>query len=589
MNKKHTVFLWKQLQQHVSIFIVIFALVMFSSLLTFLLPLLNQQVIDAGLMAQDFKVLVLMATLIFTVHILLLGISVATRRLSSRVKNDFDYQLTARALKKYLSLRSTAYTKGNFTQVMDNTRMDVRNISLIADEYFLLKIISIFKIIGGLLGLFLINNILPIILILIIPLKFLLTVYFTKKRKEAIAAIMKAYQDYATWYGDRLKGIHTIRHYGLRGLIMKQFNTQYEKVIDENKNIDLLQSVFMNMDSLLLKFTEYILYLIGGIMIFAKALTIGEFFAFITYTYAVITPISSLINIKYDLSKVSLGLDRYLELMDREEEYQQEANLETVKIAEPESILEQETLIAPLSVGNLCFEDVTFSYDDENPILHHFSASIRQGEKIGIVGENGSGKSTLFKLLLKDLDPQKGSIKLGPHNLHHLGADVLRSKVCIIPQETDIFHDTLWNNLTLFDLYKQDPKALENLAKTLQLEQFLKDLPQGFDTVLGSSGSTLSGGQKQRLSIMRGLLKEADIYLFDEHSSSLDLLSEVEINKSLLTLLEDKTALFISHRPDILQYMDKVIFLEKGKLCDFGTHEDLTKNNKQYRHAIKVS
>ncbi len=231
--------------------------------------------------------------------------------------------------------------------------------------------------------------------------------------------------------------------------------------------------------------------------------------------------------------------------------------------------------------GELIFEQVSFAYDSQRPILNDISFTLKAGQKIAVVGDSGAGKSTLVKLLFRFYDAQSGSIKIDGQNITEVTQDSLRQAIAIVPQDTVLFNDSLINNVR----YGCPEASEEDVIKAIEmahLSDFIKSLPKGYETPVGERGLKLSGGEKQRVAIARAILKQAPIMVFDEATSSLDSNSEQSILQALKDVASKHTSLVIAHRLSTIIDADNIIVLSKGQIVEQGNHNDLLKQSGLY-------
>lgn len=227
------------------------------------------------------------------------------------------------------------------------------------------------------------------------------------------------------------------------------------------------------------------------------------------------------------------------------------------------------------------FKDVNFSYIIGSPIFSNFYLKINPGEKVGLVGHSGSGKSTLVSLLLRYFNVHSGSISIDSQDISDVTGDSLRKNISAMPQDTILFHRSIRENINYSKLDATEEEII-TASKNACIYDFIQSLSDGFDTIVGERGVKLSGGQRQRIAIARAFLKDAPILILDEATSSLDSLSEKEIQNSLIKLMKNKTVIAIAHRLSTLKNMDRIIFLEQGKIVEEGTHQQLIKNINGY-------
>ena len=223
--------------------------------------------------------------------------------------------------------------------------------------------------------------------------------------------------------------------------------------------------------------------------------------------------------------------------------------------------------------GEISLEKVLFSYGGTN-IFDQLSLHIPAGQRIGLVGRSGAGKSTLMKLLLRHNDPTSGTIAIDGNDISHLTKNSLREAIAVVPQEPLLFHRTIRENIAYGKLDASE-EDIQHAAALAEAHEFIMQLPQGYDALVGERGVKLSGGQRQRIAIARALLKNAPILLLDEATSSLDSESEVAVQKALLTLMKNRTVIAIAHRLSTLRAMDRIIVIDEGRIIEDGTHEEL--------------
>jgi ATP-binding cassette subfamily B protein len=227
--------------------------------------------------------------------------------------------------------------------------------------------------------------------------------------------------------------------------------------------------------------------------------------------------------------------------------------------------------------GEIIFKNITFNYHQGKKIFNNFNVTINPGQKIGLVGFSGSGKSTFVNLLLRFYDVAKGQIFIDNQNIAEVSQDSLREQIAMIPQEPTLFHRTIKDNILYGKLNASDEEIL-TAAKLAHCHEFIMELPEGYNTLVGERGIKLSGGQKQRIAIARAILKNAPILILDEATSSLDSVTEKYIQESLQELMFNKTTIVIAHRLSTLADMDRILVFNNGRIVEDGTATELLSN-----------
>ena len=233
------------------------------------------------------------------------------------------------------------------------------------------------------------------------------------------------------------------------------------------------------------------------------------------------------------------------------------------------------------------FNEITFGYDPHLPVLRNVDFRIREGQVVALVGPTGAGKTTVWNLLPRYYDPQQGSIRIGGHDIRDLPLDFVRGNIATVQQDVFLFHGTVMDNI-LFGRPEAGRAEVERAARAANAEQFIRDLPDGYDTIVGERGTRLSGGQKQRLAIARALLKDAPILIFDEATSSVDTRTELLIQQAVARLLTHRTTLVIAHRLSTVRNADCLIAIDNGEVVEMGNHDELLSLGGLYHNMIEA-
>ncbi len=260
--------------------------------------------------------------------------------------------------------------------------------------------------------------------------------------------------------------------------------------------------------------------------------------------------------------------------------------LDTLAV-EPEIVDSPQAVELKTKKADVVFNDVEFRYADKQPIFTKFNLQIKAGEKVGIVGSSGAGKSTLIKLISRYFDVTDGKICINGQNIKDVTQDSLHKNIAVIPQDVCLFNRTIMDNIRYGDTNTADAAVIK-AAKSASADKFIEKLPNSYQTKVGDRGVVLSGGERQRIAIARAILKNAPILIFDEATSSLDSESEKYIQKSLKTLMKNKTVIAIAHRLSTLREMDRIIVIESGKIIEEGTHLSLLRKKGRYAKLFKM-
>ncbi|TGW15606.1 ABC transporter ATP-binding protein/permease [bacterium NHP-B] len=364
---------------------------------------------------------------------------------------------------------------------------------------------------------------------------------------------------------DSLLNYATVKQFGNEQLEVNRYDTflaTYEK-----------ENIYNRQSLALLNFGQAVILTLGIVVVMLVALpsletgvmNVGDFVLLNTYLLQVYAPLYILGFAYRELKQALVDMEGFFTLLE----------------AKPAIVDAPKTRPFTFKGGEIVFKNVSFSYDAERTLLKNLSFTVPAGSFLAIVGASGSGKSTTVSLLMRFFDPSEGEILIDGQNIATLSQHTLRALIGVVPQDTVLFNDTLAYNIGY-----GDPEAsltdIQKASKGAALDSFIRSLPEGYDTVVGERGLKLSGGEKQRVAIARAVLKDPKIFIFDEATSSLDTRTEKHIQQSLFSCAKGHTTIMVAHRLSTVVQADAIVVLDKGKLVEQGTHEDLLKKDGAY-------
>ena len=408
----------------------------------------------------------------------------------------------------------------------------------------------------------------------LIPMFFLLAsaTLLGKYMMEKWDIRQEAFSKLSDFSQESYSGIAVIKAFVKESKELMAFRTL--NVENEKANMDHTKAAVL-MRCLVMAFVESVICVIlgyGGYLVYQNRFNAGQLVEFIGYFTSVVWPImavSELIDMtsrgKASLERISQQLDAKPVVVDRPDV----SELEQVR-------------------GDIEFRNLTFRYPDgELDALEDVSFTIRAGENVGLVGKTGSGKTTLVDLILRTYNVPDGTLFIDGQDVNALSIRSVRAACAYVPQDNFLFSDTIENNIG-FGAQKYDRTTIANAAKLADVDGNIREFQRGYDTVLGERGVTVSGGQKQRISIARALMKDAPILILDDSVSAVDTKTERTILENLRQTRAGRTTILIAHRISTIEQMDKILFIDEGRLAAAGTHEELYRTNREYRKMVDL-
>jgi len=404
---------------------------------------------------------------------------------------------------------------------------------------------------------------------------FPLAIWPIIKIGKKIRSISYATQDevgiFTNVLNESIKGIRIIKAYCRQNFALeKAFQT-----INKIKDLYIKSTKISSRISPLMEFIGSLAVAVaiwgGGSLILNESMTTGQFMSFLVSLLLAYKPVKTLANLNISLQEGLSGAQRIFSILD----------LENSKIE-----LENKNKELSIDKGQIEIEKIRFAYPNQDNLFENFSLTIPAGKKVAIVGPTGSGKSTIINLILRYFNIQDGNISIDGNNINNYDVNSLRKNISLVSQDTTLFNDTILNNIKFGNL-NSSIEEIKQASINAGSHKFIQELPNKYDTIVGESAIKLSGGQKQRIAIARALIKNSPILLLDEATSSLDSITENEVEKAINLLMKNKTSLIVAHRLTTIKTADLIYVLDKGKIIEFGNHNDLIANNGLYKRLYE--
>ncbi|ALC92115.1 multidrug ABC transporter ATP-binding protein [Bacillus sp. FJAT-18017] len=387
----------------------------------------------------------------------------------------------------------------------------------------------------------------------------------TRTRSQALAEVQ-------SYLHERVAGMSVIKSFAIEEYEQNQFDKRNKNFLEKALDHTSWNAKAFAVVNTITDIAPLIVIGYSGYLVIEGQLTLGTMVAFIAYIERLYNPLRRLVNSSTTLTQSFASMDRVFEFADEKYDIVDEPNaIECTEVK-----------------GNIRFENVSFSYDEENElVLKNINLEARKGETIALVGMSGGGKSSLVSLIPRFYDVTEGQILLDGVDIRRFNVQSLRDKIGVVFQDNILFSDSVRTNILLGKPEASD-EEVEEAARQANAQEFILNLPEGYETKVGERGVKLSGGQKQRVAIARVFLKNPPILILDEATSALDLESEHQIQEALEKLAKDRTTFIVAHRLSTITHADKIVLIEHGEIVEIGTHEELMDKQGGYYRLFQV-
>ena len=535
------------------------------------LPWIIKDMIDDVLMSKDMLMLNLIAAgilvVMFTRGVFYYGQSYLVSYVGQRVIIDVRSVL----FRKFQRMPLSYYDKQQTGTVMSYITNDVAVMqSAIVDN--LIELVTESSIlIGSLAMMIYLDWKLSLLTLMTIPLVGFAMRIFGRKLKRSSTVIQERAAEITSLLQESISAIRVVKSFVRESYEIKRFEQQnWRNFQAAMKNVKLTSLLTPTVEFLAAIAVTFIVWF-GGYEVVNEVITAGELVAFLTYAVNLANPVKRLSRVYAAIQKAMAAAERVFNVMDLDEK------ITDLPDAKP---------LPPIK-GKVEFKDITFSYKEGQPAIQHISLKAEPGQMIALVGPSGSGKSTIANLIPRFYDVDSGVISIDGHDIRKVTTDSLREQIGLVPQETMLFSTSVRENIRYGRLDATDDEVIE-AARAANAEEFIKDLPEGYDTKLGERGLNLSGGQRQRLAIARAILKNPRVLILDEATSALDTESEKIVQDALDKLMVGRTSFVIAHRLSTIFNADQIFVVENGHLREHGTHEELLAAGGLYSNLYNI-
>ncbi len=543
----------------------------FSALMELLFPYIVRQMLNVQIPQKNIDELLYWAGILLALYVvnfgLLFSINYYGHVMSSGIENDMRRDLFGHMEKMSFRFFDNARTG----QLLSRITSDIVEISELTFKGPNDLLVCTISMLGTIFMMLYLNPYLGSIIGAMLIIKAVHSVFVNRKMKRAFRRSREKSGEVSAQAEEALSGIRLVKAFANEQLELERFMRKSNELLRVRTESFAILSYFSGTITFFTNATNLVVLVCGGMMVANDQLALSDFVAFFLYVNIFMKPVFRLLMFTEMYQRGMAGYHRFNEMMQHKVEIDDA----------PDAIA------AGNIKGRITFENVTFGYLQDKPVLKHFDLDIAPGEKVAFVGATGAGKTTLASLLLRFYEPTQGRVLLDGVDIRKYKQSYLRNHVGLVQQDVFLFSDSVNFNIA-YGKIKASEQEIKQAAKLAAADDFISALPEGYETKVGERGVKLSGGQKQRIAIARAFLKNPPVMVFDEATSALDTKTEKQIQKSLDKLAESRTTLIIAHRLSTIINADRIVVLHNGEIAEIGTHKELMALGGIYKHLYEL-
>ncbi|SFC26013.1 ATP-binding cassette, subfamily B [Alkalibacterium subtropicum] len=487
--------------------------------------------------------------------------------ITARIAQKTVYDMRKDLKEKMATLPIRYYDTHSNGDIMSRAVNDMDQIANTLQQSLTQFILSVVQFVTVLVIMFAIDIRLSLVTIVTVPISFLLIAYVAPKSQKQFGLQQKELGILNDQVEETYSGHTIVKTYNREEEEIEKFVKQSAKLNDASWKAQFLTGIMMPLVSFSRDLGYFGVAIVGGIGVANGTVSLGNVQAFIQYVNQFSQPVRQIANLANTIQVTIASCERVFEVLDEEPMKETHSDLEP-----------KET--SPYKVE---FDHVQFGYEDDDLLMTDFNLTVKEGEMIAVVGPTGAGKSTLINLLERFYDVKGGSIRYEGVDTRDLDRNELRSKFSMVLQDTWLFNGTIWDNLK-YGSHDEEPseETILEAAKAAHVDEFVRRLPDGYDTILNEEGTNISQGQRQLITIARAFLADPEILILDEATSSVDTRTEILIQRAMGKLLESRTSFVVAHRLSTIRDADKIIVMNHGDVIETGNHDDLMRQDGFY-------
>ncbi len=577
VNKKFNFKLFTRLLNYVKPYKVNFIFLIVAAILISVFSILNQYLlkiaVDTYITPKDYEGLILVISLMFGVLIFQVTFQFLFVFLANILGQKVVYDIRIKLFSRIIKFKMSYYDKSSVGRLVTRAVNDMETIASIFSQGLFMIVADLILMFSVLAVMIFLSLKLSLIIFAILPFILIATRLFQRAMKVAFNDVRNEVANLNSFVQERISGIKEIQIFNRE----KIENEKFIKINEKHKNAWLktvwYNSIFFPIAEISTSITIGLLVWYGGglVGLGQSSITLGTIFLFIQLSQMLYRPLRQIADKFNTLQMGMVAANRVFKILDNSEFIKDEGKLK------PDII-----------DGNVSFKKIEFSYDSKNQVFKDFNLNIKAGEKVAIVGSTGSGKTTIVNLLLRFYELDKGEILIDGKNIKEMSIGLLRSNISLVSQNIFLFADSIYNNIVLYNKKISINKVVE-AAKKIGIHNFITKLPNSYNYNVKERGIMLSEGQKQLISFLRAYVNEPSILILDEATSSIDSKTEKLIQYATSKIIENKTSIIIAHRLSTILNSDKIILLDKGKIKEIGTHDELLKiDNGYYKKLFEL-